>query len=425
MKNPYLTYGVSESVLAMAENALQEVAPVIHRIERIREINQLRVLQAFRNARISDTHFGMPTGYGYDDVGRERIEQMYAELFGGEAAYVRIQISSGTQAIAMSLFGVLRPGDEMLSVTGRPYDTLASSIGIFGSAEGDMGSLADFGVTYSEVSLQKDGSPDLAGIESSIHDSTKLVFIQKSKGYTNRRCLQQKDLKDIIAVVRQKKPSIIILVDNCYGEFVEDAEPCALGADLCAGSLIKNPGGGLCPSGGYIVGSRCLIEKIASRATAPGLGSHVGPSLGFNRTIAQGLFMAPHVTAECVKGAVFAAALFEKAGFDTHPHSKDNRGDIVQSIVFNHAQQVVDFCQWIQYCSPVDSFVRPEPWAMPGYDAPVIMAAGTFIQGASIELSADGPMKEPFIAYMQGGLVFEQTKLAVMLAVEKLGDIQK
>lgn len=421
MKNPYLNYGVSDAVFTMSEEVMKDIAPVVEKIVKIREINQLRVFQAFWNAKISDTHFGIPTGYGYDDVGRERIEQMYAELFGSEAAYVRIQISAGTQAIAMCLFGVLRPGDEMLSVTGRPYDTLAATIGISESAPEDMGSLLDFGVTYNEVNLNEDGSADLPSITAAINSNTKLVFIQKSKGYTSRRCLCSDDLKSIIDTVRKCKQDVIVFVDNCYGEFVEEQEPCSLGADLCAGSLIKNPGAGLCPSGGYIVGRKDLIEKVASRATAPGLGSHIGPSLGFNRTIAQGLFMAPHITAECVKGAVFAAALFERAGFSSNPKSSAERGDIVQSIQFMNGQQVVEFCQVIQACSPVDSFVRPEPWEMPGYDAPVVMAAGTFVQGSSVELSADGPIKPPYIAYMQGGLVFEQTKLAAMRAVEKMG----
>lgn len=421
MRNPYQNYGVSDEVFEMSEKVMKDIAPAVRRIEKIRESNQLRVFQAFWNAKISDTHFCMSTGYGYDDIGREKIEEMYAELFGGEAAYVRIQISAGTQAIAMSLYGVLRPGDELLSVTGAVYDTLASTIGVSDSEQDDMGSLKDFGVTYNEVSLLQDGSPDLKSITAAINDRTKMVYIQKSRGYTSRRCLCREDLKSIIGTVRKAKSDVIIFVDNCYGEFVEEQEPCSLGADLCAGSLIKNPGAGLCPSGGYIVGRKDLIEKIASRATAPGLGSHVGPSLGFNRTIAQGLFMAPHVVAECVKGAVFAAALFEAAGFTSHPAPLDDRGDIVQAIQFMNGRQVVEFCQIIQACSPVDSFVRPEPWEMPGYDSPVVMAAGTFIQGASVELSADGPIKPPYIAYMQGGLVFEQAKLAAMKAVEKMG----
>lgn len=424
MTNPYLDYGVSDEVAGLARKALKTVQPAFSRMEEIREYNQLRVLRAFWNAKISDAHFGVQTGYGYDDIGREKIEQMYAEIFGAEAAYVRIQISAGTQAIALCLFGVLRPGDELLSVTGRPYDTLASAIGI---SEDEkllgMGSLREYGIQYKEVPLSEDGSPDLNQITSAICDRTKMVFIQKSKGYTTRRCLLSDDILAIVKAVRARKPDTVIFVDNCYGEFVEKVEPCMLGADLCAGSLIKNPGGGLCPSGGYIVGRKDLIELIASRATAPGLGSHIGPSLGFSRVIAQGLFQAPHVTAESVKGAIFAAALFEEAGFVSLPSSQSLRGDIVQSITFRNGQQIIDFCQAIQSCSPVDSFVHLQPWAMPGYEDEVVMAAGTFVQGASIELSADGPIKSPYTAYMQGGLVFEQVKLASMLAVQKMGEI--
>jgi len=422
MTNPYLDYGVSDEVAGLARKAIKAVQPAFLRIEEIREYNQLRVLRAFWNAKISDAHFGVQTGYGYDDIGREKIEQMYAEIFGAEAAYVRIQISAGTQAIALCLFGVLRPGDELLSVTGRPYDTLASAIGI---SEDEkllgMGSLREYGIQYNEVSLSDDGSPDLKKIAAAISDRTKMIFIQKSKGYTTRRCLLSDDILAIVKTVRSQKPDAVIFVDNCYGEFVEKEEPCMLGADLCAGSLIKNPGGGLCPSGGYVVGRKDLIEKIASRATAPGLGSHIGPSLGFSRVIAQGLFQAPHVTAESVKGAVFAAALFEEAGYASLPSALSHRGDIVQSITFRNGQQIVDFCQAIQSCSPVDSFVYLQPWAMPGYEDEVVMAAGTFVQGASIELSADGPIKSPYTAYMQGGLVFEQVKLASMLAVQKMG----
>lgn len=423
MANPYLDYGVSDEVAKLARKAMIAVQPAFSRIGEIREYNQLRVLRAFWNAKISDAHFGMQTGYGYDDIGRDKIEEMYAEIFGAEAAYVRIQISAGTQAIALCLFGVLRPGDVLLSVTGRPYDTLASAIGISEDAKTEgMGSLREYGIHYQEVSLTEDGSPDLQQIALAINDRTKMVFIQKSKGYTTRRCLLAEDISDIVRTVRANKPDAVIFVDNCYGEFVEREEPCMLGADLCAGSLIKNPGGGICPSGGYVVGRKDLIALIASRATAPGLGSHIGPSLGFNRVIAQGLFHAPHVTAESMKGAVFAAALFEEAGYVSLPSALSPRGDIVQSITFRNGKQIVAFCQAIQSCSPVDSFVHLEPWAMPGYDDDVVMAAGTFVQGASIELSADGPIKSPYTAYMQGGLVFEQVKLAAMLAVQKMGE---
>jgi cystathionine beta-lyase family protein involved in aluminum resistance len=400
---------------------MDRVASSFVEIEHRKEVNQLRVLRAFWNARISDTHFNASTGYGYDDAGREKIEQMYAEVFGAEAAYVRIQIGSGTQAIAMCLFGILRPGDELLSVTGKPYDSLGDTIGGWETDKTkDTGSLFDFGVNFRSVSLLDDGSPDLPSISTAITAQTRMVYIQKSRGYTTRRSLREEDLTAIIRCVREKKPDTVIFVDNCYGEFVEQKEPCALGADLCAGSLIKNPGAGICPSGGYIVGKKEYVEKAASRASAPGLGSHVGPSLGFNRSIAQGLFLAPHVVAECVKGAVFASALFEDAGLTCSPGSTDIRGDIVQSIRFTNEEQLVSFCRVIQASSPVDSFVSPEPWEMPGYDCPVVMAAGTFIQGSSVELSADGPIKPPYLAYMQGGLVFEQTKLAVMRAVEKM-----
>ena len=420
MTNPYLEYGISDAVWRMGEEAYEEARPAVQRIERIREFNQLRVLRAFRNARISDSHFTQQTGYGYDDIGREKIEAMYAEVFGAESALVRIQISAGTQAIAMCLFGILRPGDELLSVTGTPYDSLLSAIG-GPEYPSDAGSLYDFGVRYRAVSLLEDGSPDIPAITSAVTDKTKMIYIQKSQGYSGRRALLRQDLVAIFRAVREKNPSTVLFVDNCYGEFTEEEEPCALGADLCAGSLIKNPGAGICPSGGYIAGRRDLVEKAASRGTAPGLAGHVGPSLGFSRTIAQGLFLAPHITAECLKGAVFAAALFSRAGYVTAPDPLAVRGDIVQSLTFTSPEQVVSFCQMIQASSPVDSFVSPEPWDMPGYDSEVVMAAGTFIQGASVELSADGPIKPPFIAYMQGGLVYEQVKLATMQAVEKMG----
>ena len=421
MENPYLSYGISDRVYRLSQDAMIRVHPVFSRIEEIREFNQLRVLGAFHDSRLSDSHFGASTGYGYDDVGRQKIEEIYASIFGGESAYVRLQISSGTQAIAMCLFGNLRPGDELLSVTGLPYDSLISTIGGPSTSHDDVGSLYDFGISFRSVDLLPDGTPDLAAIISAIRENTRMIYIQKSKGYSSRRSLAGDDLRAIIRTVRAVSANIIIFVDNCYGEFVETMEPCAHGADLCAGSLIKNPGAGLCPTGGYIVGRSSLVEKAASRASAPGLGSHVGPSLGFNRTIAQGIFMAPHIVAECLKGAVFAAAMFESAGFSSSPKAEDMRGDIVQSVTFHRGEQVVDFCRIIQASSPVDAFVSPEPWAMPGYDSPVVMAAGTFVQGSSVELSADGPIKPPFIAYMQGGLVYEQTKLAVMRSVEKMG----
>lgn len=410
-------YGISDTVVDMAEEAMTTVSSVFEKIDKVREINQLRVLKAFRNARFAEAHLGATTGYGYDDMGREKIEEMYAELFGAEAAYVRIQVTCGTQILVACLFGILKPGEEMLAASGRPYDTLASALGVEKKDDTFTGSLLDYGMKYNEVQLKEDGSPDLDAIRAAIKPETKVVFLQKSKGYTSRRCLRADDIKAVVDLVKGIREDIIVFVDNCYGEFVETQEPCALGADLCAGSLIKNAGGGICPSGAYVAGRKDLVERVAERVTAPGLGSHVGPSLGFNRQIAQGLFLAPHVVSEALKGAVFAAKMLEMAGCRCEPSFDDPRGDIVQSVAFPDEKQMVNFCKNVQSCSPVDSFVSPEPWDMPGYDAQVVMAAGAFVQGASIEFSADGPIKPPFLVYMQGGLVFEQVKLAVMQAV--------
>ena len=410
-------YGISDTVVDMAKEAMTTVSSVFEKIDQVKEINQLRVLQAFRNARFAEAHLGATTGYGYDDMGREKIEEMYAELFGAEAAYVRIQVTCGTQILVACLFGILKPGEEMLAASGRPYDTLASALGVEKKDDTFTGSLLDYGMKYNEVQLKEDGSPDLEAIRAAIKPETKVVFLQKSKGYTSRRCLRAEDIKAVVDLVKGIREDIIIFVDNCYGEFVETQEPCALGADLCAGSLIKNAGGGICPSGAYVAGRKDLVERVAERVTAPGLGSHVGPSLGFNRQIAQGLFLAPHVVSEALKGAVFAAKMLEMAGCKCEPAFDDLRGDIVQSVAFPDEKQMVNFCKNVQSCSPVDSFVSPEPWDMPGYDAQVVMAAGAFVQGASSEFSADGPVKPPFLVYMQGGLVFEQVKLAVMQAV--------
>lgn len=419
----YAGFGISRETVEQSEVILAGLAPVFRAIDETRSINQLRVLRAFHTARLSESAFGGSTGYGYDDPGRAQIEAAYADVFGAEKALVRIQISAGTQAISMSLFGLLRPGDTLLSVTGRPYDTLTESIGwTQGDEPPPAGSLADWGVRYSEVDLLPDGAPDLAAIDAALVSRPKVVFIQKSRGYTTRRSLLIDDIAAIVAVVRAVSPQTVVLVDNCYGEFVETREPCMVGADLVAGSLIKNPGGGICPSGGYVAGRADLVELVAARLTAPGLGSHVGPTLGFSRLIAQGFYLAPQIVAESLKGAVFAAELFRQAGFNTYPTATDLRGDLVQTVEFNDPDRLVAFCQAIQAASPVDSFVRPEPWAMPGYDSPVIMAAGAFVQGSSIELSADGPLKPPFPAYLQGGLNFESVRLACLLAVERMTD---
>lgn len=415
MSNPYSEYGIGDNAASLAAKAGEAVLPVFEKIEKIRESNQLRVMEAFRRHKFSEPHLGLTTGYGYDDIGREKIEEIFADIMGAQKAYVRIQISSGTQAISAMLYGILRPGDTLLSATGRPYDTLASTLGL--TEDTYDGSLRNYGIDYDEVELKSDGSPDIDALVSRISDKVKVVFIQKSRGYTDRRALRMDDIKSIIDAVRKVREDIIVAVDNCYGEFTETAEPCSYGADICAGSMIKNPGGGIAPSGGYIAGREDLVEKVARHVSAPSLGSEVGPSLGFNRQLAQGIFMAPHVVAECLKGAVFAAAAFELAGFKTEPSYKEMRGDIVQTIIFNDSQKLVNFCGKVQSCSPVDSFVTPEPWDMPGYEDKVVMAAGTFTSGATTEFSCDGPIKPPYIAYMQGGLVYEQVKLAVMRAL--------
>lgn len=421
MNSAFAAFGIPSDLVSRSEQIKQDLSPVFARIEETCSQNQLRVLKAFHDARLAESSLGGSTGYGYDDSGRAQIEAAYAAVFGAEKALVRIQISAGTQALAICLFGLLRPGDELLAVTGRPYDTLLASIGL--TAEGEPipeGSLRDYGVTYRELDLLPNGDPDLQAIAGAISDQTKVVFIQKSRGYTTRRSLLIDDIEQIVRTVRAQKPGAIVLVDNCYGEFVESREPCMVGADLVAGSLIKNPGGGICPSGGYVAGRADLVEKVATRLTAPGLGSHVGPTLGFSRLIAQGFYLAPQIVAESLKGAAFAAALFGDAGFKTYPAADAVRGDLVQTLEFNDPDRLIAFCQAIQAASPVDSFVRPEPWAMPGYDSPVIMAAGAFVQGSSIELSADGPLKPPYPAYLQGGLNFETVRLACLLALQKM-----
>ena len=415
MSNPYSIYGVSDEAASLALKAGEAVLPVFRKIEETREKNQLRVMEAFRAAKFSEPHMGLTTGYGYDDIGREKIEQIFADIMGAPKAYVRIQISSGTQAISSMLYGITRPGDVILSATGKPDDTLASTLGL--TEKTYDGSLKQYGIGYDEVELNEDGTFKREELLSKITDRVKVVFIQKSRGYTGRRALRKDDIKDICDAVHNKRSDIIVAVDNCYGEFTEDAEPCSYGADICAGSMIKNPGGGIAPSGGYIAGREDLVEKVARHICAPGLGSEVGPSLGFNRQLAQGIFMAPHVVAECLKGAVFAAAAFELAGIKTSPSYNEDRGDIVQTIIFNDPDKLVNFCGKVQSCSPVDSFVTPEPWDMPGYEDQVVMAAGTFTSGATTEFSCDGPIKPPYIAYMQGGLVYEQVKLAVMKAL--------
>lgn len=412
-------FGIDESVIKVSNIVEKEIRDTFKSIESIRELNQLKVIKALQKNNLSDSHFAGTTGYGYNDRGREVLDAVYADVFKAEDALVRHQIVSGTQALAVCMFGNLRPGDELLSITGKPYDTLEEVIGIRGEGGG---SLKEFGISYNQVDLLYDGSMDFDGIRRMVNNKTKLVLIQRSRGYGWRPSIKIDDIRKAVDLVKSIKSDIVVLVDNCYGEFVEDREPIEAGADMAAGSLIKNIGGGLAPTGGYIVGKASCVEKAACRLTTPGLGKEVGSTLGNNRLMFQGLFMAPHVVAESLKGAIYCAAFMNRLGFEISPGISEKRGDIIQAIKFNNPESLIAFCQGIQKGSPVDSFVTPQPWDMPGYDCPVIMAAGAFIQGSSIELSADAPIKPPYIAYMQGGLVYESVKLGVMSAVQLMVD---
>jgi cystathionine beta-lyase family protein involved in aluminum resistance len=415
------SFGIEESIIQTAQAVEKEIGGVFREIEAVREINQYKVIAAMQEHHLSDTHFGGTTGYGYDDRGREVLDAVYASIFKTEDALVRHQIVAGTQALAVALYGNLRPGDELLSATGKPYDTLEEVIGIRGEG---AGSLKEFGVGYKQVELLEDGSVDLNGVRAAIGEKTKMVLIQRSRGYGWRPSIKIREIKRVIETIKEISNEIIVLVDNCYGEFVETEEPTEAGADLVAGSLIKNPGGGLVPAGGYIAGKAKYVKNAAYRLTTPGLGKKVGATLGNSRLMFQGLFLAPHVVAESLKGAVFCAAVMHRLGFETSPQPDQLRSDIIQAIRFNNPESMIAFCQGIQKGSPVDAFVTPEPWDMPGYDSPVIMAAGAFIQGSSIELSADAPLKPPYTAYMQGGLVYEHVKLGVMIALKYMKERQ-
>lgn len=387
-------------------------------IEEVVEYNQYKVQKAFIDNRISEAHFASSTGYGYGDMGRETLDKVWAQVFGAEDALVRHNFTCGTHTLATALFGVLRPGDNMLCVTGTPYDTIHNVIGI--SGEG-MGSLKDFGVNYDEIPL-KNEKPDLDAIASRINNSITMVYIQRSRGYELRPSLTVEEIKEIIGTVKSKSPDTIVMVDNCYGEFVQKQEPTDVGADLIAGSLIKNAGGGIARTGGYIAGRHDLVEKCAYRLTTPGLGKEVGATVGMNRELYMGLFFAPHTVGEALKSAVFISSMFESFGYDTTPHSHSKRGDIVQSLGLENEESLVAFCQGIQSGSPVDSYLLPEPWDMPGYDSKVVMAAGAFTLGSSIELSADAPIREPFYAWIQGGLNFHSAKICAMLAAQQMKD---
>lgn len=412
-------FQISSETIACMEEIEEKYAGQFKRAEEVAAFNQYKVLKAFQDHRVSYAHFSETSGYGYDDIGRDTLDSIYAQIFGAEDALVRHHIVSGTQAIASCLYGVLRPGDTMASVVGSPYDTMEEVIGIRGTE--DCGSLKDFGVSYCQVDLLENGHVDLDGIHRLLSEKKiKLALIQRSRGYAWRDSLTVDDIGKIITCIKDIDPSVICMVDNCYGEFVEEKEPTQVGADIIVGSLIKNAGGSLALSGGYIAGRADLMEKISYRLTAPGLGRHTGASLGFNRNLYQGLFMAPHIVMQSIKTAILCAGMFEKLGFEVCPSPSAKRSDIIQAIKLNNDQNVIRFCQAIQKGSPIDSYVTPEPWDMPGYDNPVIMAAGAFVQGASIELSADAPICPPYIAYMQGGIVYESAKIGILRAADAL-----
>lgn len=405
-----------------AAEAEVKITGVHQKIDEMAEYNQFRVLQSFQKNQVSDFHFTPSTGYGYDDAGRETLENVYADVFGGESALVRPQIISGTHAITISLFGILRPGDELLYITGKPYDTLDEIIGISGPSNG---SLRDFGISYKHVDLNENGRPDFDEIRSSINKKTKMIAIQRSKGYAVRPSFTIDEIREMISFVKDIKPDAVVFVDNCYGEFVEREEPLHIGADLIAGSLIKNPGGGIAKTGGYIAGKKEHVESCSYRMTSPGIGAEAGASLYSLQEMYQGLFLAPHVVAQSLKGAVFTAAMLEQFGLKTTPAWDEPRTDLIQAVQFEDRDKMVSFCQAIQFASPVNSHVTPRPAYMPGYEDDVIMAAGTFIQGASIELTADGPLRPPYTAYIQGGLTYAHVKIAVTSAIDYLIESKK
>ena len=409
-------FNFSEKIKTASDAALKKAKTKFDEIDEITEYNQQKVLSAFINNRVSETDFAGSTGYGYGDTGREKLDRIYADIFGAEDAIVRHTFTCGTHTLAVALFGVLRPGDTMLCVTGTPYDTIHSVIGI--SGEG-MGSLKEFGVKYEQVDLDPNGRPDMEAIGKALETKPKMVYIQRSRGYSLRPTLSVDEIGKIAQLVHSKCDAVV-MVDNCYGELVEKIEPTQVGADLMAGSLIKNAGGSIARTGGYIAGRADLVDLCAYRATTPGLGKEVGCTLGENRNMFMGIFHAPHVVGESLKAAVFAAALFENFGFKVTPTSDESRHDIIQALCLENPDRLIEFCRGIQIGAPVDSYVTPEPWDMPGYDSKVIMAAGAFILGSSIELSADAPLREPFAVWMQGGINFHSAKTAIMLAAEGL-----
>lgn len=417
-KSMYAALGISDSVYKFSMEILDGLKPRFDEIDKTAEYNQLKVLKAMQDSKVSEACLLGTTGYGYNDLGRETLEAVYASIFHTEDALVRPQITCGTHALALALMSNLRPGDELLSPVGKPYDTLEEVIGIRPS----KGSLAEYGITYRQVDLLPDGGFDYDGIKKAINAKTKLVTIQRSKGYQTRPTLSVERIGELVSFIKGIKPDVICMVDNCYGEFVERIEPTDAGADMAVGSLIKNPGGGLAPIGGYIAGKKECVENAAYRLTSPGLGKEVGASLGILRDFYHGLFLAPTVTAGALKGAIFAANAYERLGFKVVPNGTESRHDIIQAVEFGSPEGVIAFCRGIQAAAPVDSFVTPEPWDMPGYDSKVIMAAGAFVSGSSIELSADGPIKPPYAVYFQGGLTYEHAIFGIMKTLQSVSE---
>ena len=418
MKEMYKNFGIADAVSDFCLEVEASLKDRFEKLDEVAEYNQMKVLAAMQKHRVSAECFNGTTGYGYNDLGRDTLEEVYATCFKGEAALVRPQITCGTHALALALMSNVRPGDEILSPVGKPYDTLEEVIGIRPS----KGSLAEYGVTYAQVDLLANGGFDFDGIRNAINDRTKLVTIQRSKGYASRPTLSVERIGQLISFIKEVKPDVICMVDNCYGEFVEKREPLEVGADMIVGSLIKNPGGGLAPIGGYIVGKKECVENAAYRLTSPGLGKEVGASLGMMQSFFQGFFLAPTVVNAALKSAIFAANVFERLGFAVIPNGSASRHDIIQAVTFEKPEGLIAFCQGIQAAAPVDSYVTPEPWDMPGYDSQIIMAAGAFVQGSSIELSADGPLRPPYTAFFQGGLTWYHGKLGIMMALQKLYD---
>ena len=409
-------FGIDKRILELVSKSEKKIEHIFGKYEDICAYNQYKVLDAFQKNGVSDRHFNWNIGYGYDDIGREVTEKVFAEVFKAEKAIVRTQIVNGTHALSLILSGILRPGDEIIYISGKPYDTLEEVIGIRGN---EMGSLSEFGITYKEVPL-KNNKLDFTGIKKAISNKTKMVTLQRATGYSWRKAIEIDDIENAVQEVKAIDDKIVFMVDNCYGEFLDILEPTEIGADVMAGSLIKNPGGGLALSGGYIVGKSQLIDKIMYRLTCPGIGGECGLTFGQTRNILQGIFMAPNVVKGAIKGAILCGEVYSQLGYDTCPKTGDARSDIIQGIKFFSEEKVIGFCQGVQEAAPIDSFVKPEPWDMPGYDTPVIMAAGAFIQGSSIELSADAPIREPYIAYFQGGLSYEHSKFGIIKSLDNL-----